>query len=44
MCVLILLGLLPHLTIVFGSYDGGKVVARSISLNQPVIYVSIGYR
>ena len=40
----ILLGLLPYLTIVSGSYDGGKVVARSISLKQPVIYVSIGYR
>ncbi|KAI9443552.1 carotenoid ester lipase precursor [Lactarius indigo] len=26
------------------SYDGGKIVARSIDLKQPVIYVSIGYR
>ncbi|KAI9437416.1 Alpha/Beta hydrolase protein [Lactarius psammicola] len=26
------------------TYDGGKVVARSIELKQPVIYVSIGYR
>ncbi|KAH9057408.1 Alpha/Beta hydrolase protein [Lactarius vividus] len=26
------------------TYDGRKVVARSIDLEQPVIYVSIGYR
>jgi hypothetical protein len=43
-CVPILFGLLPYLTFVSGSYDGGKVVARSIELNQPVIYVSINYR
>ena len=43
-CVTILLGMPPHLTIVSYSYDGGKVVARSVSLRQPVIYVSIGYR
>lgn len=38
------LGLLPHLTFISGSYDGGKVVARSLELNQPIIYVSINYR
>ena len=43
-CVPIPPGLLRHLTIISGSYDGGKVVARSINLKEPVIYVSIGYR
>jgi hypothetical protein len=43
-CVPIPPGLLRHLTIISGSYDGGKVVDRSIDLKEPVIYVSIGYR
>jgi hypothetical protein len=28
----------------FCRYDGGKVVARSIELKEPVIYVSFNYR
>ena len=43
-CVLVPLDLLQYLTIITGSYDGGKLVTRSINLHEPVIYVSIGYR
>ena len=40
----ILLGLPPCLTVVSGSFDGGKVVERSLKLKEPIIYVSVNYR
>ena len=40
----VLLDLPRFLTNFLGSYDGGKVVERSLELKQPIIYVSINYR